>query len=104
MSEENSSTKSEVLTEHKWKEFDAWVKTIRREFSDFRDEVDPGDIQENKENIQHNYELIYELKDQIEELKQEITALKLVQIISLKEKNVQDRSKVTMQGREAWRC
>jgi hypothetical protein len=31
--------------------------------------------------------LIYELKDQIEELKQEINALKLIQIISLKQKN-----------------
>ena len=43
-------------------------------------------LNENTENIQHNYELIYELKDQIEELKQEISALKLIQIISLKQK------------------
>ena len=61
---------------------DAWIKQIRREFSDFSDI--PGVVSENTDNIQHNYELIYELKDEIEELKQEINALKLIQIISLK--------------------
>ena len=64
---------------------DSWIKQIRREFSDFSEL--PGVINENTDNIQHNYELIYELKDQIEELKQEINALKLIQIISLKQKN-----------------
>jgi len=64
---------------------DSWIKQIRREFSDFSEL--PGILNENTDNIQHNYELIYELKDQIEELKQEINALKLIQIISLKQKN-----------------
>ncbi|MBI2655175.1 hypothetical protein HYX06_02005 [Candidatus Woesearchaeota archaeon] len=64
---------------------DSWIKQIRREFSDFSEL--PGILNENVDNIQHNYELIYELKDQIEELKQEINALKLIQIISLKQKN-----------------
>ncbi len=64
---------------------DSWIKQIRREFSDFAEM--PSIINENADNIQHNYELIYELKDQIEELKQEINALKLIQIISLKQKN-----------------
>ena len=64
---------------------DSWIKQIRREFSDFSEL--PGIINENADNIQHNYELIYELKDQIEELKQEINALKLIQIISMKQKN-----------------
>lgn len=64
---------------------DSWIKQIRREFSDFSEL--PGILNENIDNIQHNYELIYELKDQIEELKQEINALKLIQIISLKQKN-----------------
>lgn len=64
---------------------DSWIKQIRREFSDFSEL--PGIVNENADNIQHNYELIYELKDQIEELKQEINALKLIQIISLKQKN-----------------
>ena len=63
---------------------DSWIKQIRREFSDFAEL--PNVINENADNIQHNYELIYELKDQIEELKQEINALKLIQIISLKQK------------------
>ena len=63
---------------------DSWIKQIRREFSQFTDL--PGILNENTDNIQHNYELIYELKDEIEELKQEINALKLIQIISLKQK------------------
>lgn len=67
---------------------DAWVKQIRREFSEFREM--PAAVNENADNIQHNYELIYELKDEIEELKQEINALKLIQIISLK-KNVEEK-------------
>ena len=62
---------------------DSWIKQIRREFSEFSDI--PNVINENTDNIQHNYELIYELKDQIEELKQELNALKLIQIISLKQ-------------------
>ena len=63
---------------------DAWVKQIRREFSEFSDV--PATVLENIDNIQHNYELIYELKDEIEELKQEINSLKLIQIVSLKSK------------------
>ena len=63
---------------------DSWIKQIRREFADFSDM--PNMVGENANNIQHNYELIYELKDEIEELKQEINALKLIQIISLKQK------------------
>ena len=63
---------------------DSWIKQIRREFSEFSEL--PNVVSENADNIQHNYELIYELKDQIEELKQEINALKLIQIISLKQK------------------
>ena len=63
---------------------DSWIKQIRREFTDFSDI--PSSVAENADNVQHNYELIYELKDEIEELKQEINALKLIQIISLKQK------------------
>jgi hypothetical protein len=64
---------------------DSWIKQIRREFSDFSEL--PNMVNENTDNVQHNYELIYELKDQIDELKQEISALKLIQIISLKQKS-----------------
>ena len=63
---------------------DSWIKQIRREFTEFSDLA--GVVNENTDNIQHNYELVYELKDEIEELKQEINALKLIQIISLKQK------------------
>ena len=63
---------------------DSWIKQIRREFTEFSEL--PSIVNENADNIQHNYELIYELKDQIDELKQEINALKLIQIISLKQK------------------
>lgn len=63
---------------------DAWIKQIRSEFSQFSDL--PCIVDESIDNIQHNYELIYELKDEIEELKQEINALKLIQIVSLKNK------------------
>lgn len=71
---------------------DAWIKQIRREFSNFSDL--PCIVNENTDNIQHNYELIYELKDQIEELKQEINALKLIQIISLKKTKEEQESKI----------
>jgi len=63
---------------------DSWIKQIRREFAELSDL--PEIVNENADNVQHNYELIYELKDEIEELKQEINALKLIQIISLKQK------------------
>ncbi len=66
---------------------DSWIKQIRREFSYFVEM--PAIVSENADNIQHNYELIYELKDEIDELKQEINALKLIQIISLKQKTAQ---------------
>ena len=63
---------------------DSWIKQIRREFAELSNL--PSVVNENEDNVQHNYELIYELKDEIEELKQEINALKLIQIISLKQK------------------
>jgi len=61
---------------------DAWIKQIRREFSNFSDL--PRIVGENTDNMQHNYDLIYELKDEIDELKQEVNALKLIQFLSLK--------------------
>lgn len=72
---------------------DAWIKQIRKEFSDFSDI--PDIVSENTDNIQHNYELIYELKDQIEELKQELNALKLIQIISLKKEKELQHKKIS---------
>lgn len=63
---------------------DSWVRTINKDVTELYDL--PSIAEENADNIQHNYELIYELKDEIEELKQEINALKLIQIITLKQR------------------
>ena len=74
---------------------DSWIKQIRREFAEFANL--PEIMNENTDNVQHNYELIYELKDEVEELKQEINALKLIQIISLKQKinqKVEEKPKI----------
>lgn len=72
---------------------DAWIKQIRKEFTNFSDV--PNLVGENTDNIQHNYELIYELKDQIDELKQEINTLKLIQIISLKKTKQEQPKKIS---------
>lgn len=64
---------------------DAWVKQIRNEINDITDIS--SIVEESVGNIQHNYELIHELRDEIENLKQEINALKIIQIINLKQMN-----------------
>ena len=66
---------------------DAWIKQIRHEFGEMSDLS--AIVSEHAENIQHNYELIYELRDEIDELKQEVNALKLIQIIALKNKSLE---------------
>ena len=71
---------------------DAWIKNIRREFAEFSDI--PAIVQEHAENIQHNYELIYELRDEIDKLKQDINMLKLVQIITLKNKRLKEQTDI----------
>lgn len=63
---------------------DSHIKELKRRISNLEDL--PSIADENADNIQYNYELIYEMKDKIEELTQEINALKLIQIISLKQK------------------
>lgn len=63
---------------------DAWIKQIRKEFTEVQHL--PNLVNESQDNIQHNYELIYELRDEIEELKHEINALKLLNMVSLKER------------------
>ena len=78
-----------MIDEQFKEEVDAWIKQIRREFSELSDL--PVIVNENTDNIQHNYELIYELKDQIEDLKAEINAMKLIQIISLRQKQEEDK-------------
>lgn len=73
----------ELETKNFMDNVDSWIKQIRAEFGQITDVS--SIVEENVNNVQHNYELIYELKDQIEELKQEIKALKLMQILQLKE-------------------
>ncbi|MEK6883267.1 MAG: hypothetical protein AABY22_26810 [Nanoarchaeota archaeon] len=64
-----------------------WIKKFESDSSDAKEAIiELQSLQnENIDNIQHNYELIYELKDQIEDLKQEVNALKLIQIINIKQ-------------------
>lgn len=73
------------------KEFDllkhnmnAWVINLRQDIG-LNKNLD-GLVNENVGNIQHNYELIQELKDQFDELKNEVNALKLMQLMNLREK------------------
>ena len=65
---------------------DSWIKQIRAEFNQITDVS--GIVEENVNNVQHNYELIYELKEEIEDLREEIKALKLMQLLQMKEKLV----------------
>ena len=63
---------------------DAWIKQIREELSEVTDVSNI--VQEHDGNIQHNYELIQELKDEVDILKREFQALKLIQLMNLKER------------------
>ena len=63
---------------------DAWVKEIRNEVGTITDVSNV--VEENINNTQHNYELVLELKDEIEELRQELNAMKLIQIVALRDK------------------
>lgn len=85
--DEASTMNNEVLRDN----VDAWIKQIRREYTELADL--PKIVEEHAENIQHNYELIYELRDDIDELKQEMKALKLIQIIALKNKGIEMQEK-----------
>ena len=69
--------------------FDGWIKQIKREVSEY--ENLPVIASENIDNIQHNYELIYEIKDEIEGIKQDLNALKLIQIITIKQNEQQTK-------------
>lgn len=65
---------------------DSWIKQIRSEFGQITDVSNV--VEENVDNIQHNYELIYELKEQTDNLKEEIKALKLMQLLQIKDRLV----------------
>ena len=74
---------------------DVWIKQLNARMSKIEERLNLniGETTENIDNIQHNYELIYELGEQIEELKHEINALKLIQIITLKQ-NAKEEKKI----------
>ena len=74
----------ETETKHFVENVDSWIKQIRSEFGEITDVSNV--VEENVGNIQHNYELIHELNDEIDSLKKELGALKLIQLISIKEK------------------
>lgn len=63
---------------------DGWVKKINKDITDFSDAIHI--VNENVNNTDYNFQLIQELRDDIDDLKQEIKALKLIQIINLKNK------------------
>ncbi len=73
----------ETETKNFMENVDSWIKQIRAEFSQITDVS--SIVEENVNNVQHNYELIYELKEQIDNLQGEIKALKLMQLLQLKE-------------------
>jgi uncharacterized protein YllA (UPF0747 family) len=69
---------------------DAWIKQIRSEVGQLTDVSSA--VEENTNNIQHNYELIYELKDNVERLAEEVKALKLIQLVQIKERMMRNRA------------
>ena len=73
----------ETETKNFMENVDSWIKQIRSEFNQITDVS--GIVEENVNNVQHNYELIYELKEDMDNLKAEIKALKLMQLLQLKE-------------------
>jgi len=72
----------EVETRKFVENVDSWIKQIRGEFSQITDVS--SIVEENVNNVQHNYELIYELKAEIDNLRDEIKALKLMQLLQIK--------------------
>lgn|SRR3990167_1126292 len=74
--------------QQKTEDIDAFIKQINSKMS--LHDTYYSYITENQENTQDNYETIIELKDRIEELNQELSAIKLIQIISLRQKVKQE--------------
>ena len=62
---------------------DSWIKQIKKERNDLF--YLPELLSENIDNTDYNYELIEDLEDEIKDLKVEINALKLIQIITIKQ-------------------
>lgn len=65
------------------KEMDSWIKDLQPKLSDIPKISEA--IQNHSEDISFNYELIQELKLEINRLREEISALRLIQILQLKQ-------------------
>ena len=66
---------------------DSWIKRFNKDIENIKQTILELSslVSEQTENIQHNYQLIYEIKDELRDLKLEIQALKLIQIITIKQ-------------------
>ena len=64
-------------------EMDGWVKELNAAVSHYHGI--PDILDESIQNIDHNYELIHEMGKEIQELKEEVAALKILQIMHLRE-------------------
>ena len=86
-------TKGEVrdMTEfNKFKgEMDEWVKEFNSRLQGI--EINNEILSEQAGDIEHNYELLQEMRAEINRLREELSALRLVQILHLKQ-NIKLRS------------
>jgi hypothetical protein len=64
-------------------DMDGWIKSLNREISDFHHV--PSMVEENCENIDHNYEMLHQMRAEINKLKEELAAMKLLQLMSIKD-------------------
>lgn len=72
------------MTDKQFKQnVDSWIKELKVEVSKISEIFDL--LQEHDDEIEYLYSLNYEMEDEIENLKQEINALKLIQIIHIKQ-------------------
>ena len=72
------------MTDKQFKQnIDDWIKFFNVEISKIKELQDL--FQQNHDEMGYLYSLVYEIKDDIEDLKQEINALKLIQILSIKQ-------------------
>ena len=67
---------------------DEWIKQVRCEFSDMKEQVstiaESSDfVEEHQGNIQHNYELIKEMMNEIRSLRTEVKTLKVMKFVEV---------------------
>ena len=64
-------------------DMDGWIKSMNSELGRYR--YIPPIIEENDENIDHNYEMLHQLRAEVHKLKEELAAMKLLQLMSIKD-------------------